>query len=52
MIPIDEAACGASPGANLESVDFVGLHEHYDDFVGEVSGPLRLERHARRRAGT
>jgi hypothetical protein len=36
VITVDEARV-ATAKANLESVDFLGLHEHYDDFVGEVS---------------
>jgi hypothetical protein len=36
VLPIDERR-SAIARANLESVDFIGLHEHYDDFVREVS---------------
>ena len=36
VIEIDDARL-AQAKANLESVDFVGLHEHYDDFVAEVT---------------
>jgi hypothetical protein len=36
VIAIDDARI-ATARANLESVDFLGLHEHYDEFVREVS---------------
>jgi hypothetical protein len=39
VITIDEARA-ARARANLESVDFLGLHEHYDDFVRDVSDHL------------
>ena len=36
VIEIDDRRAGVARD-NLESVDFLGLHEHYDDFVREVS---------------